>query len=94
MTKRWYIVHAYSNFEKKVAESIREKAQATGLGDQAFTWFQMQMIGVGQDDLRASLVDLGRGQRLEGCMGANRHENRSFNATVRGSDVAASSPAR
>ncbi|MDJ0933641.1 transcription termination/antitermination protein NusG [Breoghania sp.] len=33
MTKRWYIVHAYSNFEKKVADSIREKAQATGLED-------------------------------------------------------------
>ncbi len=33
MEKRWYIVHAYSNFEKKVAESIREKADATGLGD-------------------------------------------------------------
>ena len=33
MAKRWYIVHAYSNFEKKVAESIREKAEASGLGD-------------------------------------------------------------
>ncbi|WP_319773144.1 transcription termination/antitermination protein NusG [Breoghania sp.] len=33
MAKRWYIVHAYSNFEKKVAESIREKAQSTGLED-------------------------------------------------------------
>ncbi len=33
MAKRWYIVHAYSNFERKVADSIREKAQATGLGD-------------------------------------------------------------
>ncbi|MBB4301624.1 transcriptional antiterminator NusG [Rhodobium orientis] len=31
MAKRWYIVHAYSNFEKKVADSIREKAVATGL---------------------------------------------------------------
>ncbi len=33
MTKRWYIVHAYSNFEKKVAESIRERAAAAGLQD-------------------------------------------------------------
>jgi transcription termination/antitermination protein NusG len=31
MAKRWYIVHAYSNFENKVAESIREKAAAQGL---------------------------------------------------------------
>ena len=34
MTKRWYIVHAYSNFEKKVAESIKEQAQGVGLEDQ------------------------------------------------------------
>ena len=33
MTKRWYIVHAYSNFENKVAESIREKAAQRGLED-------------------------------------------------------------
>jgi transcriptional antiterminator NusG len=31
MAKRWYIVHAYSNFERKVADSIREKAAQTGL---------------------------------------------------------------
>jgi transcriptional antiterminator NusG len=33
MAMRWYIVHTYSNFEKKVAEAIREKAAATGLSD-------------------------------------------------------------
>jgi transcriptional antiterminator NusG len=33
MTKRWYIVHAYSNFEKKVADAIRERAAAAGLED-------------------------------------------------------------
>jgi transcriptional antiterminator NusG len=31
MTKRWYIVHTHSNFEKKVAESIKERAAAAGL---------------------------------------------------------------
>ena len=31
--KRWYIVHAYSNFEKKVAEDIRQQAERNGLGD-------------------------------------------------------------
>ncbi len=31
MTKRWYIIHAYSNFENKVADSIRERAAQQNL---------------------------------------------------------------
>jgi transcriptional antiterminator NusG len=34
MSMRWYIVHAYSNFEKKVADAIREGAAQRGLSDQ------------------------------------------------------------
>jgi transcriptional antiterminator NusG len=33
MTARWYIVHAYSNFEKKVAEDIENKAKQKGLSE-------------------------------------------------------------
>ncbi|PCJ68103.1 MAG: transcription termination/antitermination protein NusG [Rhodobiaceae bacterium] len=33
MTMRWYIVHAYSNFEKKVAEAIQERAESAGIAD-------------------------------------------------------------
>jgi transcriptional antiterminator NusG len=35
MAKRWYIVHAYTNFERKVAEAIKERAKSAGL-DQLF----------------------------------------------------------
>jgi transcriptional antiterminator NusG len=31
MAHQWYIVHAYSNFEKKVADAIRDQAQRQGL---------------------------------------------------------------
>ena len=30
---KWYIVHAYSNFEQKVADAIREQARNQGLED-------------------------------------------------------------
>jgi transcriptional antiterminator NusG len=32
MASRWYIVHVYSGFEKKVAQAIREEVVAKGMG--------------------------------------------------------------
>ena len=33
MAGRWYVIHVYSGFEKKVATAIREQAEQKGLGD-------------------------------------------------------------
>ncbi len=33
-TKQWFIVHTYSGFERKVAQSLRERVKAYGLNDE------------------------------------------------------------
>ena len=33
MASRWYIIHVYSGFEKKVRESVREQAEQKGLAN-------------------------------------------------------------
>jgi transcriptional antiterminator NusG len=54
MSMRWYIVHAYSNFEKKVAESIREQAAQRGLEDK----FAEVMVPTEQ------VVEIRRGRKI------------------------------
>ncbi len=33
MSKRWYVVHAYSGFEKQVAQALRERIVRDGMGE-------------------------------------------------------------
>ena len=33
MSKRWYVVHAYSGFEKKVIESLKQRIELAGMQD-------------------------------------------------------------
>jgi transcriptional antiterminator NusG len=54
MAMRWYIVHAYSNFERKVAESIRERAAAAGLTDQ----FEQVLVPMEE------VVEMRRGRKI------------------------------
>lgn len=42
MAMRWYIIHVYSGFEKKVKESLEEQAEQKGLGHQ----FEQIMVPV------------------------------------------------
>ena len=55
MDKRWYIVHAYSNFEKKVSESIREQAKQRGLAD----LFEEVMVP------KEKVVEVRRGRKVD-----------------------------
>jgi len=55
MTARWYIVHAYSNFEKKVAEDIEQKAKQKGL------WNQFEKILVPTE----KVVEVRRGRKVD-----------------------------
>lgn len=55
MAHRWYIVHAYSNFEKKVAESIQEQARQKGLEDR----FEAVMVPT------EKVVEVRRGRKVD-----------------------------
>ena len=54
MTALWYVVHAYSGFEKKVAQSVREQADGLNMGD----LFEEILVPVEE------VVELRRGQRV------------------------------
>ena len=55
MTTRWYAVHAYSNFENKVADSIREQAKQRGLAGQ----FEQILVP------KEKVVEVRRGRKVD-----------------------------
>jgi transcriptional antiterminator NusG len=54
--KRWYVIHVYSGFEKKVAQSIREQAAQKGLADK----FEEVLVPMEE------VVEVKRGQKVQG----------------------------
>lgn len=54
MDAKWYIVHAYSNFEKKVAEAIQQTAEEKGLQD----FFEEVMVPTEE------VVEIRRGRKV------------------------------
>ena len=54
MAKRWYVVHVYSGFEKKIAEQIKEQAVRKGLDD------HFDEVMVPTEDV----IELRRGQKV------------------------------
>jgi len=55
MTARWYVVHVYSGFEKKVAEAIEEKIAKQGLKD------KFEAVLVPTEDV----VEMRHGKKIE-----------------------------
>ena len=54
MAIRWYVIHAYSGFEQKVASSIQEQAVQAGMGEM----FEQVLVPVEQ------VVEMRRGARV------------------------------
>ena len=54
MAKRWYVVHVYSGFEKKIAQQVKEQAAQKGLAD------MVDEVLVPAEDV----VEIRRGQKV------------------------------
>ncbi len=54
MALRWYVIHAYSGFEQKVASSIEEQAEQAGMGEM----FEQVLVPVEE------VVEMRRGARV------------------------------
>lgn len=55
MAKRWYVIHVYSGFEKKVVQQIKEQIEQKGLTD------QVEEILVPSEEI----IEVKRGQKVQ-----------------------------
>ena len=55
MTARWYVIHVYSGFEKKVAQSIEEQARQSGMDS------EIQQVLVPVEEV----VEMRRGAKIQ-----------------------------
>lgn len=58
MAKRWYVVHVYSGFEKKIAQQVKEQAAQKGLAD------MVDEVLVPAEDV----VEVRRGQKISSTL--------------------------
>ena len=70
-----------------------EAVESAPLTDALVPGTQKQVIGVGEDDLGVEVVnEVARGERLDGGLGADGHENRRFDDAVGGMEQAGARP--
>ena len=55
MSMRWYVIHVYSGFERKVAQSIDEQAKQSGMDD----FFEQVLVPVEE------VVEMRRGNKVQ-----------------------------
>ena len=76
MAKRWYVIHVYSGFEKKVVQQIKEQIEQKGLTD------QVEEILVPSEEV----IEVKRGQKIKdtpkvtGFLGNRMHPSPISNA--------------
>ncbi len=65
-----------------------EAVEPASTGNELVTRTQQQMVGVGQDDFRARLLQVALANGLDGTLGADRYEGRRLDGAMGGLEFA------